>query len=84
MAWKKGESGNPGGRPRKERELIEIAEAASPAALQRVVALTKSRNPRVALAAAQEILNRAIGKPRQQLEHKIADGQALRITVDLK
>jgi hypothetical protein len=65
--WKKGQSGNPGGRPRKLRDVTELALEASPKAINRLIKLVDSKDERVALAAAQAVLDRAIGKPVQAI-----------------
>jgi hypothetical protein len=59
----RGQSGNPGGRPRLEGEIRKLAQLHAGAALLRIVQLTKSSNPRVALAACLALLERAIGTP---------------------
>ena len=64
----KGRSGNPGGRPKVEGEIRELAQKHGPDALKRLVELMKSENERVAVAAAQVILDRAYGKPQQALQ----------------
>jgi hypothetical protein len=65
--WQPGQSGNPGGRPRKLRDVTELALEASPKAIQRLIKLVDSKDERVALAAAQAVLDRAIGKPSQAI-----------------
>ena len=62
---------NPTGRPRIVREIQELARSAAPAAFARVVALANSPDERVALAASQEILNRAYGKPVMQVNSDV-------------
>ncbi len=44
-------------------EIRDLARRHGPAAFARLVALLESKNERLALAVAQEILNRAYGKP---------------------
>lgn len=44
---------------------MEVAREHSRSAFERVVALTESEDERVSLAACQEVLNRAYGKPPQ-------------------
>lgn len=63
--WKPGESGNPNGRPKKHREVAAKAEENAVLAVETLVKLMKSGDERVALAAAQDILDRAVGKPKQ-------------------
>jgi hypothetical protein len=63
-----GYSLNATGRPRVVQEIRELALSAAPAAFARVVALVDSADERTALAASQEILNRAYGKPMQSVQ----------------
>jgi len=58
--WKKGQSGNPGGRRRRPADLQAALEAASPAAVSRLVALLACGDPRVELRAAEAILARTL------------------------
>jgi hypothetical protein len=62
---------NPSGRPRIVQEIQELARSAAPAAFARVVALVNSDDERIALAASQEILNRAYGKPVMQVNSDV-------------
>jgi hypothetical protein len=62
---------NPTGRPRIVQEIQELARSAAPAAFERVVALMNSDDERIALAASQEILNRAYGKPLMQVQSDV-------------
>lgn len=66
-----GRSLNPGGRHRDTGEIRELARQHAPVAFKRVCDLVESADERTALAAAQEILNRAYGKPMQAVEQKI-------------
>lgn len=63
----KGKSGNPGGRPKAEREVIELARDASPRAIGRLVELIEHADPRTSIAAANSVLDRAFGKATQPL-----------------
>jgi hypothetical protein len=63
-----GRSGNKGGRPKVESRLRKLAQRHSKRAIERLVELMESRNPRVAVLACQAILDRGIGKPRQAIE----------------
>ena len=72
-AFKKGQSGNPRGRPKANPEVKEILKAASPDAARKLVELLGSRTEKIALAAATEILDRTMGRPettgKVQVEH---------------
>jgi hypothetical protein len=59
------------------QEITDLARQRAPEAFARIVELTANEDPRVALAASQEVLNRAYGKPRQALQHSGPDGGAL-------
>jgi len=59
-----GVSGNPGGRPRLEGTVRALAQKHSRRAVMRLVALLDSDNPRVSIAAANSLLDRAIGRPQ--------------------
>jgi hypothetical protein len=66
-----GVSGNLSGRPKGAGEIRELARQYVPAALTKIGELVGSADPRVALAAAQEILNRVYGKPLQSVESDV-------------
>ena len=73
----KGQSGNPGGRPKVVTAIRELAQQHGHRAFGRVLELVSSEDERVALAAAQEVLNRAYGKPIQATELTGKDGADL-------
>lgn len=66
--WKKGQSGNPGGRPKEEREVVALARENSPEAIRRLVEWMRSDNGKVSIMAANAILDRAFGKPAQAVQ----------------
>lgn len=66
--WKKGESGNPSGRPKVAWQVKQCAKENSEAAMRKIVALMENEDPRVALAAAIHVLDRAYGKPEQKAD----------------
>ena len=78
--WKPGQSGNPGGRPKRDL-AAEIARAIfeqdSEAITRTFAAELKKGNARVFAALA----DRAYGKPRQQIEQVGEDGGPIQSTV---
>jgi hypothetical protein len=68
------QSGNPGGRTRALAEVMGLAREASPRAIQRMIELIDSDDERVALMAAEKVLERAWGKPREAVpENRVKD-----------
>ena len=67
MPFKKGQSGNPGGRPKEVAEVRKLAMEHGSAAIERLVELMASENERTAVAACEAILNRGYGRPAQSL-----------------
>jgi hypothetical protein len=58
--WAKGQSGNPGGRPKVLAELRDLARRHAPAAIKELALEAESEAVRV--AAIREILDRGYGK----------------------
>ncbi len=60
-----GSNVNPGGRPKGNPAVKELLKQHSVDAAKKVIKLLDCGNPKIELAAAQEILNRTEGKPLQ-------------------
>ena len=82
-AWKKGESGNPGGRPRVAGEVRELARQHGHAAINRLVHLMYSNNESVAVRAAEALLDRGYCRPFHGPELNNADAPRQRLEVVL-
>lgn len=67
-SFARGRSGNPGGRPRTIAEVRRLAQKHSTKAIARAAELLESPDGKVALAAAHLLLDRAWGKPTQEIE----------------
>ena len=65
--WKPGQSGNPGGRPKGEGDIRELARAHTPKAIGTLVKVMNDENaaPSARVAASEAILNRGWGRPHQ-------------------
>jgi len=74
MPFTKGQSGNPGGRPKVEGDIRAAAQDMGPAALKRLEDWMMSDNPRASVAACTVILDRAYGKTAQAVEVSGKDG----------
>lgn len=77
-AFKPGESGNPGGRPKKteeQRTLEAMCRERTTEALATVLTImAEGENERNKLSAAQFVIERGWGKAVQAMEHTGADG----------
>ena len=71
--FKKGQSGNPGGRPKVVAEVKELARAHTGEAIETLVSIMTNPKsaPAARVSAANALLDRGFGKPAQ---HIIGDG----------
>ena len=65
--FKPGQSGNPGGRPRGEHRVRELAQQYTAEALETLVQVMHNGRPSERVAAAVAILDRGWGKPAQEV-----------------
>lgn len=76
----KGISGNPGGRPKKDPEVVQLLKAATPKAARKLIDLLDSPDERLALQAANSILDRVWGKPEASGTLALTDGEGKALT----
>lgn len=77
--FQKGKSGNPGGRPKENAEVKELARAHTTAAIERLAYWMASSEPKASVAAALALLDRAWGKPTQPVSGE--DGKPIDINL---
>ena len=70
----KGQSGNPGGRPKELRDVIELARSHTTDAIETLVAAMNSDSAPwgARIAAANAILDRGWGKPTRPVEANVS------------
>jgi hypothetical protein len=71
--FQRGQSGNPGGRSKLPADIREAFKAKAPEALEVLTRCLQSDDDRIAMMAAQAILDRGYGKPTQSIDANIND-----------
>jgi hypothetical protein len=66
--FRSGQSGNPGGRPKGERSVREIAQQHTAAAMETLVTVMQTGKNSERVQAAMALLDRGWGKPTQSVE----------------
>jgi len=82
--FKPGQSGNPAGRPARQKQLTDaalraVSEQDIVAVFESLIRMATARKPSV--KAAELLLAYALGRPTQSLEVGPADGMALQFTI---
>lgn len=80
MAFKKGQSGNPGGRPKENDEVKRLAREYTQESIERLVFWMRSDNPKASVGASISLLDRGYGKPAQMIHGPGEDGEHTLIT----
>lgn len=79
----KGQSGNPGGRPKENNEVRDLARKYTKAAILKLAEWMESDNAKASVAASMALLDRGWGKPAQAMEVSGKDGQPLQAVIHI-
>ena len=79
--WKPGTSGNPGGRPKEDPEMKAILKAACPRAAAKLVELLDCVNPKIVLSAANSILDRIYGRPKESVDMNVSQDDNINLQI---
>jgi hypothetical protein len=83
MKFRKGESGNPGGRPKVLGEVQELARQYAPTAIVELARLAlKAKSETARIAAIRELLDRGYGRSRQAVEVSAPAGDPLHLLLE--
>jgi len=83
VKFRKGQSGNPGGRPKVLGELQELARQHAPMIIVELARLAlKAKSETARIAAIRELLDRGYGRPRQTMEVSVPAGDPLQMLLD--
>ena len=83
MKFPKGQSGNPGGRPKVLGEVQDLARLHAPSIIVELARLAlKARSETARIAAIRELLDRGYGRPRQAVEVSAPAGDPLQLLLE--
>lgn len=78
MPFAKGQSGNPGGRPKLVGKVRELAQEKGEAALRLLIEIMENTNEptETRIKAAEKVLDRGFGRPAQAVTGEDGEGPA--------
>lgn len=84
--FEKGQSGNPNGRPRIPQEFKELAKTKSLGALNKIIEIMENpeSDKKDVLRASEMIIDRAWGKPTQQIDADVNGNMNITIEGQVK
>jgi Family of unknown function (DUF5681) len=83
LKFRKGQSGNPGGRPKVLGDVQEMARQHAPRAIVELARLAlKAKSETARIAAIRELLDRGYGRPRQAMEVSVPAGDPIQLLLD--
>lgn len=84
MPFVKGQSGNPGGKPKELKDVVLKARALTPLALRELKAILNDpeAGAQAKIQASSVIMDRAWGRPSQAVQHTGEDGAPIRVILE--
>lgn len=83
MTFQPGQSGNPGGRPKVDHKVRDLARSFGEDAVRTLAAIMNDREapPPARVSAAIHLLDRGFGKPKQEVDHGSSQDNPLKIEI---